>query len=270
MLMPAIQLARLKIQITELLTFFGDPPNFLRELHNLFDFYADRTRHPGQSGKPKPLIQAYNVPRQVIRRIESDLTPMVLEDPETALILADQLWIDAWYECRILAISILGLLPLDPAEFIVERLQDWGKNCPEDALLDALLDIGAAHLREKSPDAFLALVESWLSENDISSRKIGLRALPALILNPEFENLPFVYRLLSPYLRGVTSMLETDLLLAVRALGERSPQETSYFLQQIMAGPYQSGLTIIVRRSLDVFPGDQQDSLRAILREQMR
>ena len=52
--MPAIQLARLKIQITELLTNFDRPVDFLRELHTLFGFYADRTRRPGQSGKPKP------------------------------------------------------------------------------------------------------------------------------------------------------------------------------------------------------------------------
>jgi hypothetical protein len=268
--MPAIQLARLKIQVTELLAFFDDPPNFVRELHSLFEFYADRTRHPGRAGKPKPLIQAYNIPKQVMRRIVSDLTPLVLDDPERALALADQLWIDAWYECRMLAIYILGILPPEHAENIVERLQDWGKTCREDALVDALLDVGGARLRTESPDAFVELVESWLSETDVSSRKVGLRAFPALILNPDFENLPLVFRLISPFLREVTSALETDLLRVVRALAERSPNETAIYLQQILTGPYKPGLTIIVRRSLDVFPQDLQDSLRAILREQMR
>ena len=40
--MPAIQLARLKIQVTDLLTHFSDPTNFVTELHTLLDFYADR------------------------------------------------------------------------------------------------------------------------------------------------------------------------------------------------------------------------------------
>ena len=50
--MPAIQLARLKIQISELLRFFDSPPDFIRELHAIYEFYADRTKRPGQSGKP--------------------------------------------------------------------------------------------------------------------------------------------------------------------------------------------------------------------------
>ena len=54
--MPAIQLARLKIQVTELLKYFSVPKDFLRELHAMLDFYADRTRRSGQSGKPRPLI----------------------------------------------------------------------------------------------------------------------------------------------------------------------------------------------------------------------
>ncbi len=106
--MPAIQLARLKIQVTELLTHFQEPLDFLREFHSMLDFYADRTRRSGQSGKPKPLIRAYNVPRQVMRRIASDITPLVIADPENALLLADQLWGDGWYESRLLAIEILG------------------------------------------------------------------------------------------------------------------------------------------------------------------
>jgi hypothetical protein len=82
--------------------------------------------------------------------------------------------------------------------------------------------------------------------------------------------LPLVFRLISPFLREVSSALETDLLRVVRALAERSPNETAFYLQQIMTGPYKPGLTIIVRRSLDIFPQDLQDSLRVILREQMR
>lgn len=268
--MPAIQLARLKIQITDILTYFDRPVEFVRELHVLLNFYADRTRRPGQSGKPKPLIQAYNVPRQVLRRIKSDLAEPVLADPESALALADQLWAAEWFECRLLAIYILGLLPLSQASLILARLQTWGQRCRDDALLAALLDDGAAQIRKEIPDQFETLVVNWLSETDRVSRKIGLRALPALVLNPGFENLPVFYRLLSPLLRESASALEMDLLDVVRALGQRSPQETAYFLQQNLIAPHKSGLAVITRRSLDVFPPELQDALRAVLREQRR
>jgi hypothetical protein len=268
--MPAIQLARLKIQVTDLLTHFGDPASFVTELHALLDFYADRTRRPGRSGKPKPLIQAYNVPRQVMRRIGSDLAPVVLAHPTEALDLADDLWRDSWFECRVLAIDILGTIPPKPSEIVLDRLRVWSKTCREDALLNALLDQGVSRLREESPDVFLGLIEVWLTDTDLPSRKVGLRALPALIQNPDFENLPKVYRLLTPFLREAASVLETDLLRITRALAKRSPQETAYFLQQMLTGPHKSGLNLIVRRSLEIFPPELQDSLRVILREQMR
>ena len=141
--MPAIHLARLKIQITELLTHFERPVDFVRELHALLEFYADRTRRLGQSGKPKPLSQAYNVPRQVMRRIKSDIRKLVVDDSESAQALADQLWVDSWFECRLLAVNILGMFPLDPPSIVEGRLQSWGKDCREDTLLEALLEDGA-------------------------------------------------------------------------------------------------------------------------------
>jgi hypothetical protein len=268
--MPAIQLARLKIQITELLTFFDMPDDFIRELHIIFGFYADRTRRHGQSGKPKPLIQTYTVPRQVMRRIYSDITKQVVDDPKSALVLADQLWEDNWFECRLLAINILGLMSLKPPTHVISRLRNWGEFCREDALVDALLNDGAKKLREEMPHEFQILVEEWLSVSTIYSLKLGLRAIPALVMNPAFENLPVFYRLLSPFVRESTSVLEVDLLMAVRALGQRSPQETAYFLKQNLIAPHKSGTAVIVRRSLDVFPANLQESLREILREQMQ
>lgn len=268
--MPAIQLARLKIQVTDLLTYFTEPTEFIRELHTMLDFYADRTRRSGQSGKPKPLIQAYNVPRQVIRRIESDIVPLVVADPESALQLADQLWEDAWYECRLLAIAILGLLPPDPIELIVERLQAWGRDCRENTLLDALLDKGTTPFLTEYPDEYFLLIKSMLTSGDLPSRKMGLKAMPALIQNPEFENLPALYRLLAPLVRESASVLETDIIQVVRTLGQRSPQETAFFLQQNLNSPHKSGLGIITRRSLDVFPPELEETLRAVLRERVR
>jgi len=267
--MPAIQLARLKIQVTDLLTHFDEPADFVDELHNLLNFYADRTRRPGRSGKPKPLIQAYNVPRQIMRRIESDLTPLILADPQGALVLADDLWNDPWFESRLLAISVLGMLSPEIPETIVSRLQAWGKTCREDAVLDALLEIGAAGLRTHNPNRFLQLVEYWLGSGDKPSRKIGLRALPALIMDPNFENLPTLYRMLSPLLREASSTLESDISHAVRVLGERSPQETAYFLQQNLIAPHKSGLAVITRSNLDVFPPELENMLRTELRKLM-
>ena len=264
--MPAIQPARLNAQVSDLLVHFAEPEAFIRALHTLLDFYADRTRRPGLTGKPQPLIQAYNVPRQVLRRIEAGLLPRAEADPQAARALADALWADAWFESRMLAIYLLGALPLTQADAIAERLQTWGQTCRDETLVDALLARGAARLRLEDPDGFLLQVERWFRSAEAPSRQLGLRAIPGLVANPEFENLPTLYRLLTPSLRAAESSLDGDLLRAVRALGQRSPRETAYFLQKNLQVPHKSGLEVIIRRSLDVFPPELAEMLRADLR----
>jgi hypothetical protein len=132
------------------------------------------------------------------------------------------------------------------------------------------LDKGAEPLRSNFPSEYFSLIENWLASGDVPSRKVGLRAIPALVENPEFENLPALYRLLAPLVRESTSSLEADLIRVVRALGRRSSQETAYFLQQNLKAPHKSGLGVITRKSLDVFPPELEESLRAVLRERMR
>jgi hypothetical protein len=205
-----------------------------------------------------------------MRRMEGDIASLVTADPENALILADQLWLDAWYESRLLAIAILGMLPPDPPGVIINRLQAWGKSCREDALLTPLLDKGAAPIRFAFPNEYFLLIENWLDSGDLPSRRVGLRAMPALIKNPNFENLPALYRVLAPFVRESTSALEPDIIQVIRAMGQRSPQETAYFLQQNLKASHKSGLGVITRKSLSVFPPELEEALRKVLRERMR
>ena len=266
--MPAIQPARLKSQVDGLMSHFHAPDAFIRELHLILDFYADRTRRPGLTGKPKPLIRSYNVPRQVLRSIETGLLALIEANPDDALALADALWADAWFEGRRLAIDILGALPLSQADAVMERVQGWGKPCKDEDLTEMLLARGTARLRTEAPDAFLQQIERWFTAPDAATRRLGLRAIPGLAANPKFENLPILYRLLTSLLRDAESSLEGGLLRAVQALAQRSPQETAYFLQQILQTPHQPGVEIIVRRSLGRFPAPLDETLRATLRSQ--
>jgi len=60
--MPAIHPARMKIQVARLGEKIRQPEVFVRELHNLLDFYADRTHRPGQFGEPPPLLAIIKPP----------------------------------------------------------------------------------------------------------------------------------------------------------------------------------------------------------------
>jgi hypothetical protein len=205
-----------------------------------------------------------------MRRLYSDISSFVVDDPEGGLELADRLWEDSWFECRLLAINILGCLPIMHHDQVVARLGKWGRTCKEDVLIDALLQDGAIKIRREMPDDFQILVEEWLSISETSLKKLGLRAIPPLVENQKFDNLPIFFRLLAPLLRESSTALEIDLLKAIRALGYRSPQETTYFIKQNLIAPHKSGTAVIVRRCIDVFPIELQAQLREVLRERMR
>ncbi|MBU0512518.1 MAG: DNA alkylation repair protein [Chloroflexi bacterium] len=264
--MPAIQPARLKIEITKIIAHFSDPVEFVRSLHDLFDFYADRTRHPGRGGKPFSLVRAYNVHRQVLQQIEGDLAPKAAADPERALALADALWQENWLECRLLAIAILGEIPPDPPERVVERIQAWGRECGQDRQLDASLMVGLVQLRKETPELFLRILETWITSPDLASQKVGLRVLPPLVEDASFENLPAVFHLIAPLVRNVDTVLEVDLLGVLHALAQRSPRETAYFLRQSLIMSNRPGVTSLVWQSLRAFPPEVEASLRELLR----
>ena len=137
--MPAIQPARLKIQIAQLVEQFEMPAEFVKRLNDLLFFYADRTRIPGRGGRKYSLTPSYNVPKQVFRYLEKNLRPVVSAQNEQALNLSDVLWQDNWLESRVLALMILGWVPPLPPGRIISRLEPWVKACKDDEpLLGAL------------------------------------------------------------------------------------------------------------------------------------
>jgi len=266
--MPAIQLARLKIQSAELVSRFIDPTGFIRNLHELMDFYADRTRKPGQSRVPTALIKSYNVPRPVLRQIRIDLGPYVAENPEAALDLCDALWLEPYFEFRLLVADLLGMVPGDHQEQILERVTSWAVPGTEDRLLNALLGEGLTQVRKETPQRFSEQLEEWLAAEKNFSRRIGLKAMSISLANGDFENYPRLFRLLAPLVREVPIALRPDLLDVIQALAERSPHETAFFLRSNLSLMVdEAGPAWLIRNSVRYFPEDLQISLKSALHE---
>ena len=266
--MPAIQLARLKIQSAELVTRFNDPAAFVRGLHDLLDFYADRTRKPGQSGEPPPLIKSYNVPRPVLRQIKTDLSPSVVMDRESALVLCDALWAEPYLEFRVLAVNILGLVPPDPPDDDLERINVWAVPGIEDRLLNALVKEGLIEVSKSTPERYLSQLEEWLAAEDDLSLRVGLKAISMMLADRDFENLPKIFRLLAPLVRTSPSQLRPDLLDVIQSLAKRSPNETAFFLRQNLSVMVDNDDTAwLIRNSARYFPEEVQNSLKTALRE---
>lgn len=264
--MPAIQPARLRQQAALLVEHFTSPPAFVRSLHHLLDYYADRAHRPGRSGEPAPLLAAYNVRPPVLRQILQELAPLVESEPQIALSLSDALWEQPYLEFRLLAASLLGQISPQPPEPILARVQAWVKSDPQNRLIGALLSQGVARVRNEKPDHLIHLVEVWLSSSDVFQQQLGLRTLVPMVKDLGFENLPAFFRLIQPLSRSVPPELRPDMLDVLRALAHRSPHETAFHLRQFLELPNSPDTPWLIRQCLQAFPLETQESLRAALR----
>jgi len=264
---PAIQPARLRHQAALLAEHFNDPPAYVRSLHYVLDFYSDRARRPGKTGKPGPLLTAYNVRSPVLRMLLQEINPLVQQDIQGGLALCDALWAEPYLECRLLAGMLLGQIPPQPPEEITARLQRWITTDLEFFLIEALLSNGVERLHRQQPQVLLRMIEDWLGSTQTFQRQLGLRALLPLIRDPSFENLPVFFRLIQPLCQNAPVALRPDLLDVLAALAHRSPQETAYFLRQALMFPDSPDTPWLIRQSLSQFPPEYQANLRQAVRD---
>ncbi|MBM3145108.1 MAG: DNA alkylation repair protein [Chloroflexi bacterium] len=267
--MPAIHPSRLNAQVEELTGHFDSPKKFVSALHYLLDFYADRTRRPGQVIDSAPLLHGHQVAAPVLRRIERGLINKVGADPEAALVLADALWAERWVETRLLAISILGQVPPHPAERITGRAKAWGAACKEDKIIEALASMGLERLRREARDELIELIENWLASAERPQVLIGLKALPSLVGIEDFGNLPLVFRWIGPLVRKADREIRDDLAIVLRLLAKRSPRETIYFLRQSLAASDSPHTIKLIRRVSNDLPKELSSTLRLELRQRV-
>lgn len=265
--MSAIQLARLKKQASHLADMIDKPEEFVHNLHEVLDFYADRTHRPGQAGEPPPLLSQYRVPLPVLRQIESEVISRLNAQTQENLDLLDKVWEEPNFEFRLLAATLLGRVPPFPAEAVTERIYAWASSTAEQRLLSVLLVQGLERTRREALKEFLQEVENWLADPAMLSQKIGLRAILPLVTEGEFENIPVIFRLITPFTRVLPAPLRSDLLDVIGALARRSPKETAYFLRQNLELPASIDTAWIIRQCLRQFPGETRESLHAALRE---
>lgn len=264
--MPAIQPARLKIQSIELVQSIDDIDRFVTGLHNLLSYYADRVRRQGQSGPPPPVVRSYLVPPVVLHAIEREVQRHYAESGGSLLELVDRLWQEAWLETRLLAIFLIGSGKELVPEEIVERLIQWGGSCTEYRLADALIEHGMNALRHGDYKEYESIMEKWMSGDSKLKRQIGLRAIIFLLQDPDYKNLPLIYRLLGSAIEGYSGRKSDLIVHSLELLAERSPQETVFFIKRQMSRPQSSEFAWLFRKSVDAFPPEQRDLVKDVLR----
>jgi hypothetical protein len=263
--MPAIDLARLKIQSAKVVDQFADPTTLVRGLHELFEFYSDRTLRPGQVVSPVLVLPSYRVSAPVIRHLESELGLQAEGRPEETLALADALWSDGYFETRMLAAYLLGRIKPRGDDFM-DRFTDWVAETREPNVRKALLNTGLNRMRREYPDRFLRMMNRWVNPTRQKMWSNAIRALIPLLEDNSFENLPPVYDTVRPIIETAPSIMQNEIAELIKALYASSPTETTYYLQQVLVASPNPQTAITLRRILASLPPAVQDGLRETLR----
>lgn len=261
--MPAIDLARLKKQTAQLADLFDQPNIFLREHREILDFYVNHSLR-SQGVAPSSVLPTYRTPTVVLRQIENELGPVAERQPIQALELADALWDEGWLETRLLAAFLLGRIP-PQEERLLARLTAWTQAVRDPSVRAALLTTSLTRLRKETPDLFLILVKEWLHPARQRMWSNGIQALVPLISSPDFDNLPPIFEIIEPIIRAAPATLQFDLQELIIMLYEASPDETTYFIQQILKSTKSPLLAVALRRMSPEFPAELQSDLREML-----
>lgn len=265
--MTAVNPTQLRIQMDALMGVFESPEVFHGELSNLFGLYANLALRFGDGVPSQPLIKMYHLPFPVIRQLRLDLKREVAKDPEKALTLADELWPDPYLEIKETAIFILGHTPVNQPEPILNRLNQWLYEDIEKDLRTALLSIGTYTLQTLFPQDWEDFIKSFLIKTDPKQIIIGLQGLTEGIKNPDFNNFPIVFRLVSDQIQEPKAEYRVTLINLIEALADRLPVETAYFLRQAHSISNSPQLTRLIKQCLPFFPDDVQKSLSASVRK---
>jgi hypothetical protein len=263
--MPAVDIARLRIQSAGVTDHFGDPAQLLRALHDMFDFYADRTRRPGRLASPVTVLPSYNIPPPALHQLEADLGFQAENRADETIALADALWEDGYLESRLLAAYLLGRIRPRGDDFM-DRLTDWVSETREPNVRRTLLSNSLGRLRRESPDRFLRLMGRWVHPTRHKMWSNAIQALLPLLEDPGFQDLPVVFEIVRPIVEMGTPTLQHEIAELITALYEASPTETTVYLRHIaMASTFpQTRLTL--RRILPRLPGPLQESLAEVVR----
>ena len=265
--MPAINLARLKIQAARLAEKFGEPEAFLQALNELLGYYTNRTIRAAQVAQ-RLSVPTYTTPRPVLRQIESELAALAEKQPDEAIKLSDALWEAASLESRLLAAYLLGNIPSGQAILALARLPAWLNQSTDKEIHTALLTNALARLRQERPEAFFSILEGWLGSARSTLQIWGLQALIPLLQDPQFENLPAVFRILRPAILAAGPATQLDLQACLVALEHVSLTETTAFLREIIWDNPEPMMLRIFRRIVPGLSPRLQEALLETLREQ--
>jgi hypothetical protein len=276
--MPAIHPPRLRQQVEELVVQYADADRFSRLLKDLFIYYGEQTKRANPQTKQTISLPSGNVPLPVLREVVNQMAPYAENAPHAVLNLCRALWKQPLMESRQLASMLVGKLPVTQMEQTLQTVEDWAKDNHEDRLLESMAVNSLRQIEQEAPEELLARVHSWLALEDDSLPqpqrrnllKLGLSALVPFASDPNFQNLPRLYTLLTPHISGAPKVLRPYLLDVLLPLARRSPQEVAYLLRTELTDNHSQQVVWLARRTMEALPEENRERLRGVVGRRKR
>jgi len=263
--MPAIDLARLRKQANRLADFFFLPEDFIHHLRNILEYYINYTMRRKEPVAPGSTLPTFRTPAVVIRHLENELNILAVENPQSALELADRLWDEGYLETRQIAAFLLGRIP-PREEQLLARLTAWTQQVRDPGVRAALLTTSLKRMRDETPEEFLVLISEWLHPARQRLWSNGIQALLPLITNPKFEKLPPIFELTRPIIEAAPGVIQTDLRDLINAYFRASEIETRFYLREILENSNNPMTVVTLRRILPGLPKELQTELLELVR----
>lgn len=245
---------------------FNQPEKVVLGLREVYSLYSDRT-HPVSDLKANIRgLPAFNTPILLSRELELAFTSICKVQPVKMFALIDLLWQEHKIELRQLAATLLGRIPIEYKGEVVSRLSGWTIKTENDSLLEFLHKQGTKTIRDEKPEAWLEILEKWKQVQDAWNIRMSIQGLMNLVEDPAFVNLPAIFTFLFPLMEQLDSELVYPLQNAVESLAKRSEVETVYFLKEVSKASRNPAYPRFLRKSLEFFSPENQESLKRELR----
>ena len=264
--MPAIQPAKLKIQISELAETYNQPDIFIGNLINLFESYADRTRRKGVVVSSASLLNTLGVPPQIIHLLIINIKDIANKNPAATLYICDHLWKIPYVEYRLVTAQLINSLPKEYVPEILDRIEGWKTGTFDETTARLILEQGLSTLIKNDPDNIFKIIEAWLESSKPVDHQFGILLLEIIVKNKDFENNPRAFRFITPFIRQTPREIRSLMPSLISELAIKDPQETAYILLEAMQASDNPDAGWLIRQTINQFPNEIKSNLREALR----
>lgn len=269
--MPAVNLLQLRVELNDLLWNFTDPPAFRKTLLDLlekFAYTAYRSESKTRSVSSRPQLQVSMI---LLREMDLMLIPAIREQPQAALAICDLLWNDENMDVCLIASRMLGEIPLEHAELVLDRAGEWALAGVRHMTARTMLRNATALIMRNDPEILLRKVRRWYVDPREEQNFLCLEGMAILVENRSFENLPAIFTLVEALMGEATMNTQRSLEELFQVLYQRTPNETIYVLRQCLRDDPNVTAQRVIRRVIpsvdEKVRKSLQDELRAAARK---